>query len=81
MYWAEVDWNRCRSCKKCPARVSCKTRAIVKFDADELAYVDRDRCRGCGTCLSACPFSAIILLNDTQPRGWYSDDASQRGFE
>jgi len=61
--WAEVDWNICRGCDPCQARLACKTRAIVKFAADELAFIEMDRCRGCGKCLQACSFSAIRLNN------------------
>ena len=40
-----------------------RVRAIVKFAADELAFIEMDRCRGCGKCLQACSFSAIRLNN------------------
>jgi MinD superfamily P-loop ATPase len=61
--WAEIDWDLCQGCNPCEARRVCKTRAIVKFSADELAFVDRDRCRGCGVCLPACGFLAVHLNN------------------
>ncbi|HEX9028036.1 MAG TPA: hypothetical protein VF823_02600 [Anaerolineales bacterium] len=61
MIWAEVDWSVCQGCNPCPARLACKPRAILKFDAEELAFVERDRCRGCAKCLPACSFTAIRL--------------------
>ena len=63
MYWAEVDWDLCQGCNPCQARLACNVRAIVKFSADELAFIDQARCHGCAKCLPACSFAAIILRN------------------
>lgn len=29
----------------------------------EVAYIDRDKCSGCGLCISACPYDAISMVN------------------
>ena len=63
MWWAEVDWNICRGCDPCQARLACKTRAIVKFDAGELAFIELERCLGCAKCLPACTHAAIKMRN------------------
>ena len=63
MYWAEVNWDLCQGCNPCQARPVCNVRAIVKFSADELAFIDQGRCHGCGKCLPACSFAAILLRN------------------
>ena len=61
MLRAEVNWDICRACNPCSARLSCKTRAVVEIDAEEPAFVDLARCNGCDDCLPACPYGAIAL--------------------
>ncbi len=63
MLRAEVNWDTCRACDPCSARLVCKTKAIVKRDADEPAFIELARCSGCGDCLPACPYAAIALSN------------------
>jgi Fe-S-cluster-containing hydrogenase component 2 len=60
MFWAEINWGLCQGCEACPARQACKPRAIVKF-VDEPAFIELDRCRGCGKCVPACQYQAISL--------------------
>jgi Fe-S-cluster-containing hydrogenase component 2 len=67
MIWAEVDWSICQACEPCQARWACKIRAIVKFDADEMAFIDSRRCRGCGDCVPACSFAAIHVISNQNP--------------
>ncbi len=57
----KVDAEICRTCGQCKARKSCKLKAIVQFESNELPYIDREVCRGCGICLDECPFEAIKL--------------------
>lgn len=49
------------NCRKCMAK-SCM--AACKFDAlkmgPESAYIDYDKCKECGACVRACPYSAIV---------------------
>lgn len=73
MFWAEIDWDLCQGCHPCEARRVCNTRAIVKFAADELAYVELDRCHGCGKCLPACNFQAIRLRNSRETQSTRKD--------
>ena len=61
MLRAEVDIEVCQGCSPCSARRVCKARALMQFDPGEVAVVDQPRCRGCATCLPACPHSAIIM--------------------
>ena len=63
MLRAEVNGAVCQACHPCAARQVCKTRALMQFDAGEPAVVDWPRCRGCATCLAACPYAAIVMRN------------------
>ncbi len=54
-----IDAEICRICRVCQARRACRMKAIVRFDPDDLPFVDGARCRGCLVCLPACPFGAV----------------------
>lgn len=54
-----VDAERCRTCRQCLARKSCRLKALIQFEAHELPYVDQSMCRGCMVCVEQCPFNAI----------------------
>lgn len=69
MLRAEVNWEVCQACDPCLARLVCKTRAVMKPDADGPALVDLSRCNGCGDCLPACLFGAISMGNGAAPAG------------
>ena len=49
------------NCRKCMAK-SCL--ASCNFDAihigNDRAFIDYDKCKGCGACKNACPFNAIV---------------------
>ncbi len=48
--------KRCKGCKKCTR--FCAENALKVVDGK--AILDKDLCVGCGKCISACPFDAII---------------------
>ncbi|HEX9074561.1 MAG TPA: 4Fe-4S binding protein [Anaerolineae bacterium] len=56
-----VDADKCRTCRKCMARQSCRLKALVQFESHELPYVDQTLCRGCLACVERCPFKAIVV--------------------
>ena len=61
---AEIDWKLCQGCQPCEAWQACKTRAIVNFSADELAFIEPERCYGCGRCVPACTHFAIKMMKN-----------------
>lgn len=56
----QIDDAVCRACRKCAARSVCRSKAIVQVDPGEAPVIDPSRCYGCGACLTACPFDAIV---------------------
>lgn len=68
MLRAEVNWDICRECDPCSARLVCTMKAAVQIEADAPAFIELTRCMGCGDCLPACPYGAIALSNVNRPR-------------
>ncbi len=58
-----IDGERCHICGKCLAKQVCKGRAIHIIDRGEMPFLDSGRCWGCLTCITACPFHAIVRYN------------------
>lgn len=61
MKTAQIDFDSCQACSRCDARKACRTKAIVKMGPDEQAIVKPSDCMGCGDCIEACPFGAILM--------------------
>lgn len=59
MQQAVVDPRLCTAHDKCAAREVCPTKALFQMDPGEVATVNHALCRGCGTCVAACPDKAI----------------------
>ena len=52
----------CRQCSDAPCLPACPVGAISRTEsANQILVVDRDTCIGCGRCISACPFGAILF--------------------
>lgn len=56
-----IDVEKCHTCKRCLARRSCRLKALVQFEQNELPYIDQVLCRGCLVCVEECPFRAIVV--------------------
>jgi anaerobic dimethyl sulfoxide reductase subunit B (iron-sulfur subunit) len=52
------------SCNHCaaPACIAvCPTGSIIKREEDGVVWIDQSTCIGCGSCVTACPYSAPRL--------------------
>lgn len=52
--------NACVGCISHRCAEVCKFGAI-EFDHNRVAHIDRSKCKECGACSRACPFTAIIF--------------------
>lgn len=51
----------CRQCESPPCLQTCPKEAIYRDKELDLVLIDRQKCVGCGMCVSACPFGAMKL--------------------
>lgn len=58
-YWASIDADTCAACGTC-ADERCPMGAIS--EKDDAYEVNRERCIGCGVCVSTCPTESISLV-------------------
>lgn len=56
-FYAEVDSELCKGCKKCAKRCQMEAITIV----EKKSVVNLDRCIGCGLCISTCSNEAMTL--------------------
>lgn len=57
--WFQLAWG-CLHCGEAPCADVCPTRAVVRHPLG-LVTLDRERCNGCGYCVTACPFDVPRL--------------------
>ncbi|MBN2438057.1 MAG: 4Fe-4S binding protein [Deltaproteobacteria bacterium] len=86
-YYAEIDPDQCTRCGLC-ADKRCQVGAI---EAGEDAYrIIRDRCIGCGLCISTCPAEAIRLIHKEPEKRvpppiteevWFDERGKTRGVD
>jgi carbon-monoxide dehydrogenase iron sulfur subunit len=59
--------STCRQCADARCLASCPVGAIGRMpDRTKRVVVDRDRCIGCGKCVDACPFGAMLFSKETK---------------
>lgn len=51
----------CRLCADAPCVIACPRDAMSRSQVDGSIIVDPDKCDGCGWCVEACDFGAIVL--------------------
>ena len=86
-YFAEIDPDACESCGTC-ADERCQVNAIQ--EGEEAYEVIRERCIGCGLCVTTCPTEAIRLVRKPEQElapppmdemAWYEARAEERGID
>lgn len=51
----------CRLCENAPCVTACPRDALTQAEETGVIMVDEDKCNGCGWCIEACDFGAIML--------------------
>jgi len=51
----------CRLCADAPCITACPRDALFRSERNGTIMVDPDKCDGCGWCIEACDFGAIVL--------------------
>ncbi len=86
-FYAYIDPESCSVCGIC-ADERCQVNAIA--EGEDACQVDRDKCIGCGLCVSTCPSEAINLLKRDEkdcaapPQNedaWFEERGRRRGVD
>ena len=54
----------CKQCEKPPCQDICPKEAIFRDTEMNRVLIDRQKCVGCGMCVSACPFGAMRVYKN-----------------
>jgi len=52
----------CQQCEDAPCKVACPAKAIARNEVAGRVEVDYEKCIGCRTCVSVCPFGAMHFV-------------------
>jgi Na+-translocating ferredoxin:NAD+ oxidoreductase subunit B len=86
MYFAEIDADVCSGCGIC-ALERCQVKAVIP---GETYRVIKERCIGCGLCISTCPASAVKLVRKLESEivvppltenEWFEERGKNRGVD
>ena len=58
----------CRLCEDAPCILACPRDALTRSEVNGTILVDSDKCDGCGWCVEACDFGAIIINPESRAR-------------
>ncbi|MCK4223382.1 4Fe-4S dicluster domain-containing protein [Candidatus Bathyarchaeota archaeon] len=56
----------CRLCEDPPCVAACPRDALAQEEESGIIIVDEDKCNGCGWCIEACDYGAIMLHPETK---------------
>lgn len=56
----------CRLCADAPCITACPRDALTRSEKNGIILVDEDKCDGCGWCIEACDFGAVVLNPETK---------------
>jgi carbon-monoxide dehydrogenase iron sulfur subunit len=56
----------CRRCADAPCVLSCPRNALTQDPETGTILIDNDLCDGCGWCIEACDFGAVLLNPETK---------------
>ena len=56
----------CRRCEDPPCVAACPRDAIKQSEETGTIILDPDKCNGCGWCIEACDYGAIMLHPETK---------------
>ena len=54
----------CRLCENPPCVAACPRDALTQSEETGVISVDKDKCNGCGWCIEACDYGAIMVHPD-----------------
>jgi MinD superfamily P-loop ATPase len=86
-YYASIDPEACAACGTC-ADERCQVHAIE--EGEEAYRIIKEKCIGCGLCVSTCPSEAIQLIRkplediEAPPKDemdWYEQRGKLRGVD
>jgi len=86
-YYAEIDPDECTVCNTCIDE-RCQVGAIE--EGDDANRIIREKCIGCGLCVTTCPSEAIMLIRKDAseivppPKDemeWYDKRANEMGLD
>ena len=53
----------CQQCEDAPCVIGCPAKALTQNEETRRVEVDYNKCIGCRTCVSVCPFGAMHFVN------------------
>jgi len=56
----------CRNCADAPCVIACPRNALTQDPENGTILVDQELCDGCGWCIEACEFGAILFNPETE---------------